>query len=123
MCPVGALTGTLPTLFIDPSSWKPGDWFWIKMIVTGFFLIGILAISRVWCRVLCPLGALLAPTNKLSLISIKFDPHKCVHCSKCKDVCPMRIDLPAATRDPECIGCGMCIDACKKGALYYAVGK
>lgn len=39
-------------------------------------------------------------------------PGDCIDCDKCVAVCPMDIDIRNGAMQLECIGCGLCIDAC-----------
>ena len=88
------------------------------------FLILIFTIERGWCKYFCPIGAFLAPFNKISFLHILstqkniFDK-ECLHCNKCLNVCPMSIDALSRTRNPECILCGKCIDSCPKNLIKF----
>ncbi|NMC04828.1 MAG: 4Fe-4S binding protein [Candidatus Lokiarchaeota archaeon] len=95
-------------------------------IVQGlfYFIIVILAFyyPRVYCRYLCPYGALARPFAKHSIVALSRNPTKCVgrkECGECERVCPMQIrilDEPYAriSGNGECILCGRCKDACDK---------
>ena len=127
ICPIGFLTGTIPTLILFPGAYGPSSYFWIALIIFIFFLLLIFIIERGWCRYFCPIGALLAPFNKISLYHVKrvsqetFDK-ECLHCNACSNSCPMGIDVVHLHRDPECILCGKCISVCPKKLLKYSRG-
>jgi len=124
ICPVGILTGTLPTLILYPSKFVPNPFFWIALIIFILFLVLIFTIERGWCRYFCPVGAILAPFNKISflhvsLVSIEIFEKECLHCNACSNACPMGIDVTNMNRDPECILCGKCIDVCPKKLIKF----
>ncbi len=112
ICPVGFLTGTIPLLILYPGTFIPNYFFIPALFVFILFIILILIIERGWCRYFCPVGAILAPFNKISLLHINVNLEGCVHCYACNKVCPMGIDIPSTNRSPECILCGKCIDSC-----------
>ncbi|MCL2678320.1 MAG: 4Fe-4S dicluster domain-containing protein, partial [Clostridiales bacterium] len=45
--------------------------------------------ERFWCRYLCPVGAVLALTDKVSLVRVKLPAGTCVRCKRCENACPM----------------------------------
>jgi len=121
ICPVGFLTGTIPILILNPGKFIPSSYFYLALIVFILFIILIFIVERGWCRYFCPVGAILAPFNKISKLYISVNLDKCVFCNACSLVCPMGIDVPNMNRDPECILCGKCINACTKHAISYSV--
>jgi len=119
ICPVGMLTGTFPILVLNPGVYVPSSYFYPALIVFILFLVLIFLVERGWCRYFCPVGALLAPFNKISFLHLEIDKDKCVHCNLCSDVCPMGIDVPNMHRDPECILCGKCVSACPHNIIKF----
>lgn len=119
ICPVGMLTGTFPILILNPGVYVPSSYFYPALIVFILFLALIFLVERGWCRYFCPVGALLAPFNKISFLHLEIDKDKCVHCNLCSDVCPMGIDVPNMHRDPECILCGKCVSACPHNIIKF----
>jgi polyferredoxin len=113
ICPVGILTGTIPILFMD-QKFVPTFFFYPGIAIFILFFILIFRVERGWCRYFCPVGAILAPFNKISKLHISIDEKKCTHCNLCKDACPMGIDVKSMERSPECILCGKCIEICPK---------
>jgi len=87
------------------------------------FVTASMSIERFWCRYLCPLGAVLAPFNRISWLRIRVDPLSCRLCGRCASDCPAGID-PArdGTMHPECLRCLDCIAACRRGAVNVVVG-
>jgi len=119
VCPIGFLVGTIPISILNPGGFVPNAFFYIALVVFILFLILIFTIERGWCRYFCPIGAMLAPFNKISIYHVEVDKEKCVHCNACSKACPMGIDVPNMNRDPECILCGKCIEACPKNVISY----
>ncbi|HOO62672.1 MAG TPA: 4Fe-4S binding protein [Synergistaceae bacterium] len=95
-------------------------WGYVVLFVT---VIGAsMVIERFWCRYLCPLGALLAPLQKLGLVKVRRDDTECVHCHLCGSACPVGLDpeSKAVENSAECIACGKCVEACPKSkALFF----
>jgi len=97
------------------------DWAlnWTAYVVTIIVIVGSVSIHRFWCRYLCPLGALLALVQRLSLFKIQRDPKLCINCGKCAQACPVKLPVDKNIRTgASCIGCLECVEACPKaGAL------
>ncbi len=91
--------------------------------VLFFTVIGAsLFVERFWCRYLCPLGALLAPLQKLSLFKVRRSEEHCIHCHLCGRSCPVRLDPESTevTTSAECLACGRCVEACpREKALFF----
>ncbi|MDH7506877.1 MAG: 4Fe-4S binding protein [Candidatus Thermoplasmatota archaeon] len=119
ICPVGFLTGTIPTLILNPGKFVLGFYFWPAFVIFILFLILIFAVERGWCRYFCPVGAILGTFNKISLLHVDVDKTNCIGCNVCSFNCPMSIDVPNMVRDPECILCGKCMDVCPKKIISY----
>ena len=119
--PIGGLTAGVPVLMYEGGQWNVSTLLWIKFILIAFFFILILHTYRGFCTSVCPVGALMAPTNKISLQDVKYYPENCTKCNKCIKSCPMRINIFKMNRDLECIRCGRCVDACKYNAMHMVV--
>ncbi|MDD5502885.1 MAG: 4Fe-4S binding protein [Candidatus Thermoplasmatota archaeon] len=118
LCPIGVLTGTFPHLALSASSFTPGEFFGIGLFVFGLFVALVLLVGRGWCRYVCPIGAMYAPMNKISILKLEIDKEKCKGCGACAKSCPMGINVPEdGVKNPECIMCGRCVEACKPGCL------
>ena len=95
----------------------------IVMRITRFglrwiFLLNLLS-QRFFCKIICPLGALLSITNLLKVFTVKKES-SCPNCGKCGSECMMNVDLEERgdNRDPACIGCFKCVDACPGSGSY-----
>lgn len=89
----------------------------MKFVFTLAMILGAVAISRPFCKILCPVGALVALTNKIMPWKLHLESKSCIHCRKCEKHCPM--DLPvmkhqdeSVSRDAECILCHECQGIC-----------
>ena len=123
LCPQGVLEGAIPLAAVDSGlrdalgalfSWKLGI-----LIVT--IVLSVL-FYRPFCKWLCPLGAFYALLNKVSLLGMRVDKHKCVSCGKCAKACKMDVDVTKSPDHTECIRCGMCVRACPTEAVKFRYG-
>jgi NapH/MauN family ferredoxin-type protein len=95
---------------------------WSFAVLFGTVIGASLFIERFWCRYLCPLGALLAPLQKLSLFKVRRAEEHCIHCHLCSKSCPVRLDPESTdvTTSAECLACGRCVEACpREKALFF----
>lgn len=90
------------------------------IIVMGVLLLGSVFIEGMWCRYLCPYGALLGLVSWFSPTRIVRNDDVCVGCTLCDRACPARLGVSGReqVRSPECTGCMDCVAACPvEGAL------
>jgi len=120
ICPVGMLVGTFPILILNPGKFVPNYFFPAALVIFILFMVLIFSIERGWCRYFCPVGALLSPFNKVSMLHMEVNTEGCLHCNVCSYSCPMGIDVPAMHRDPECILCGKCVTICPEKLIRFA---
>ena len=87
----------------------------------GIILAIVFKDNRAFCKYICPITVFLKPMSYFSLIRVKCDESKCVHCGKCKKVCPMDVEVDNNSRKrknaTECILCYECTKVCPKKAL------
>lgn len=86
-----------------------------------WLLLAVLISGRVFCRYLCPLGALLGLANRFAFVRITHHAEACNGCGKCTKKCPMDIDLadPRFLTQTSCIRCGRCVALCTRGARQW----
>ncbi len=124
LCPSGTLFGGVPLLIGNPSLRQAaGLLFSWKALVLVFVLAFSALIYRPFCKYLCPLGALYALFNKVSLVRMAVDEGKCTRCAKCARACGMQISMPHKPNHPECVRCGACEKACPEGAITTCVAR
>lgn len=118
ICPVGTLEGGIPILASHPELRNLiGGIFTLKMAILIVVIVGCILVSRFFCKVMCPLGAIYGMLNKVSLYRMDVDSAKCISCAACSKVCPMDVEPYKVPNSAECIRCGYCITACPKDAL------
>lgn len=81
-------------------------------VLAAALLLGIV-VTRGWCRYLCPLGALLGLTNRLSLLGVRRNEAACVGCGRYPRECPQGT-VPGTT---DCTACADCVQGCHVGTI------
>ena len=115
LCPVGTMEGGLSFAVGDGAfAEQTGVLFAVKVGILAAIVIGAVFIYRIFCRFLCPLGAIYALFNRYALFGVVTDKTICTACGKCRDVCKADIHLPG---DHECIACGDCVHHCPVKAI------
>ncbi|MHC4607463.1 MAG: 4Fe-4S dicluster domain-containing protein, partial [Planctomycetota bacterium] len=68
---------------------------------------------RFWCRVLCPLGALLGVLSRVSILNVRRDS-ECTECGACGFNCPSAADphVKGGWKKHECYLCWNCASEC-----------
>ncbi len=123
ICPAGTVGGALGLLINSANDGMfdmLGPLFSWKFALAVSFIVAAVFIYRIFCRFICPLGALYGLFNKFSVFGIKLEKDKCVSCGKCISVCKMDIHHVG---DMECINCGECISVCPTKAISYKGAK
>jgi polyferredoxin/formate hydrogenlyase subunit 6/NADH:ubiquinone oxidoreductase subunit I len=89
----------------------------------GFLLLLFLSLNLAWprffCRVLCPLGALMGVLSRFSLWRIERDLVKCTDCDLCLKACEGAADPHTHLRKAECYVCMNCLDDCQYDAIGF----
>lgn len=130
-----ALLGSLQTGLLDPLSlaarglaaglWPvlpggralPGGWLAAALLVA--VLVASRFVPRLFCRALCPLGALLGVFGRLSLFRIQRGAASCTSCTLCRFACQGADEPLGAHRAGECHVCLNCVDHCPEGSIGY----
>ncbi|GAB4223355.1 MAG: 4Fe-4S binding protein [Acidobacteriota bacterium] len=114
-------------LWLDSLKFGPGverrvfvGSFWIGLVLFGLVAMNVV-IPRFFCRVLCPLGALLGVFSRGALFRINRDVHRCTDCNLCLSRCEGASDPQGQLRLSECFACMNCIDDCPEDALSFTM--
>ena len=123
VCPAGTIEGAFGLLsnkINEGELARLGPLFTWKFALAVSIILGSVFIFRVFCRFICPLGALYGLFNKISILGIKLDKPKCIDCGLCISKCKMDIHHVG---DHECISCGECVSVCPTKAISWRGGK
>ncbi|MHC4514590.1 MAG: 4Fe-4S binding protein [Planctomycetota bacterium] len=121
VCPASALQVTLPNLI---GGAVVSTATVVKLAVLAAVLLLSLFASRGFCRLLCPIGALLAPLNLVSVWIVRPAKSDCLECGQCDDACPTGVapstrlqEKIGANRALDCIVCHDCQPICPSKKL------
>jgi polyferredoxin len=103
--------------------------FFRHMSLTAAIVVGVLVllsfvVENVWCRYLCPYGALTGLASLLSPLKVRRNASLCSGCGHCARVCPagLAVDKLVQVRSVECTGCMACVSSCPaEGALRFSL--
>ncbi len=96
-----------------------------QALPTAAVFIAVLAlnlrVTRFWCRLLCPLGALLGVASRWSILRLEKSGAHCADCNRCLLHCQGGDDpIPGARwRKAECHLCLNCVADCPEGGLAF----
>jgi len=132
---LAAAAGTVQTGLLDPlatlarglasGAWPvlpggrpvPGGWLAAALLLA--VVISSRWLPRVFCRALCPLGALLGIFARFSLFRIARRGEACSTCTLCTFACQGADEPLGEHRPSECHVCLNCTTTCPEGALQY----
>ncbi len=117
---VDSVTNTLTGRLV----FENGLHYAMQILILVMF-VAVLAFSwierRLWCRHLCPLGALLGLVGRFALFGRVVDQSTCTSCKACVKACPMdAIRDDGRSTDMSRCECGLeCKDVCRQGAIRW----
>ncbi len=94
-------------------------------LILGVLFLAIFAtslrVTRLWCRSICPLGALLGALSRWSILGLHKDPSACDKCNRCLLHCQGGDDPigGAPWRKSECLMCMNCVGSCPHHSLEF----
>ena len=111
-------TGELVLRGYDPyflifSGFGHGSAGMLSIVVLAGILIGALVIPMLFCRYLCPMGAVFDPLSRVGLLKITRDSSRCTACGNCTRACLHDIPVQKlqTVRHRDCTNCLECLDA------------
>lgn len=118
ICPAGTLEGGIPLVLLN-TGLRSVIGFLFRWKVSILIIIVALSIFiyRPFCKYICPLGAIYSLFNRFSFYQMHLDRSRCTGCKQCERQCKMGVEITKNINSTECIRCGACINACKKGAI------
>lgn len=122
LCPQGTLEGGIPIalgfLGEEPKSQTlSSPLFYLKAGILIAIVVSSIFIKRFFCRIICPMGAILGLFNRISLLTLKINELTCDGCGRCRKICPVDINIYEDPNSPECIRCMECVKVCKQDAI------
>ena len=115
ICPQGILQGGIPLSILNGQVRAMlGNLFVVKLAILIVVILAAVIIFRVFCRFICPLGAIYSFFNRISLFRMEVEEDRCTHCNACVSFCKMDIKKVG---DRECIQCGECAGVCVAEAI------
>ncbi len=86
----------------------------LTIAVLGVLAVGSLFVRDLWCRYLCPYGALVGILGRFAPLKVTRNPKTCIDCGKCTKACPARLPVHEMVRlaSVECSSCQDCVAAC-----------
>ncbi len=126
-CPValirnaaGGIHAVLSALVLEsrPAHFEQGLVLGLLFLV---ILFAGLRVTRLWCRSICPLGALLGAVSRWSVLGLHKDAERCNNCNRCLLHCQGGDDPigGAPWRKSECLMCMNCVGSCPEHALAF----
>ncbi len=113
-CPSSVIESTIPWAFVAHWQVTPGLFtgftarFWVRLAITCAVIAFVILVSRGFCRVFCPLGAIFSFFNRFSLFRFSLAFTKCNNCAACAKLCPVDIDPVSQMNTAECVRCHEC---------------
>ncbi len=86
----------------------------LTIAVLGILVVGSVFVRDLWCRYLCPYGALVGVLGRFAPLKVTRDAEICTDCQSCTSVCPARLPVHTMHRvaSIECTSCQDCVVAC-----------
>jgi len=96
------------------------------LTIASWFLLGIALVElgfgpRLWCRSLCPGGAVYTLLGRRRVVNVERTPENCTQCGSCVLACEMGLSPMTDRIGGECDNCGKCVADCPDDALHYVL--
>ncbi|MCP4901691.1 MAG: 4Fe-4S dicluster domain-containing protein [bacterium] len=109
-------TGIRPLWLGVPS---PGGWFAFSLLAA--ILLTSAWMPRVFCRAVCPLGAMLGIIARVAPFRLRRIESDCTDCNLCLMACQGGDEPLGNHRVSECHVCLNCLDSCAEDSLSYGL--
>jgi len=83
------------------------------LIGAGLLVLGIF-VGRVYCRYLCPYGAILSLLSRISWRNVTITPDKELDCGLCAEACPFGSIKDLRVEKGSCLYCARCYKSCPR---------
>lgn len=118
----GTLSGS-GVSWLGQASLKPADTITTSTAIVFALILAFLSIrwGRIYCNLLCPVGAVLRLAAGFSIFRITMVESNCASCGGCSRVCKSGC-IDVSTREVDasrCVSCFNCLDACRFDALTF----
>ncbi len=97
------------------------DLGWIAGLLLISVLIAAVYRPRLWCKLLCPLGALLGVFSRWSIFHVRRSLDNCDDCRICAANCPAGAEPDKNLRKSECMLLLNCLETCPSGSISFGV--
>ncbi|WP_342429839.1 4Fe-4S binding protein [Neobacillus sp. FSL H8-0543] len=86
----------------------------VGLVVVSLLVILSIFYRNIWCRFLCPYGALIGLGSIFRISKVRRNEETCTNCEMCTKVCPSRVTVHKveAVNSLNCTGCMACVEAC-----------
>jgi ferredoxin-type protein NapH len=92
----------------------------IDLTILGVILFfELILCQRLWCKCLCPGGALYSFLGKWRRLRVIRNVHACTACGQCDTACPYDLEPGSLPLGGECDNCGLCVQACGDDAIGF----
>ncbi|MFI5165338.1 MAG: 4Fe-4S binding protein [Thermoanaerobaculales bacterium] len=98
---------------------RPVPGGWIAALLLLAIVVASRWIPRLFCRGLCPLGALLGVFARFAVFRIHREDDGCTNCTLCSFACQGADEPLGHHRVSECHVCLNCLPGCPEGAMSY----
>jgi ferredoxin-type protein NapH len=122
LCPAGTLQAALPWVVYAPRKYTEtvglipremiGNIFYIKIAILAAILVMSVFITRVFCLLFCPMGAILALFNRVSIVRLHVSQESCSECNDSTCKCPVHINVRKTPNHRDCYRCMQCARGC-----------